>query len=81
MPKDQYKSTDILHLDDDNNLIVSFPNKDQFCIPVTRFTQNELEGIRNADYCPGCTTLSSKGYNGTKRSWCKLARLVANYTN
>lgn len=81
MPKDQYKSCDIIHLDDNNNLIVSFPKKAQICIPSTNFTQRELELIRNDIYCPGCTSLSSKGYNGTKRSWCQLSRSIANFTN
>jgi hypothetical protein len=81
MPKDQYKSGDVLHLDDEDNLIVSFPGKKQICVPKSKFTQEEIERIRNDDYCPGCTSLSSKGYNGTKRSWCKLSRLIANYTN
>jgi hypothetical protein len=81
MPKDQYKSIDVLHFDDNDNLYVSFPNKEQICIPSTKFTTQEIENIKNDSFCPGCTSLSVKGYNGTKRSWCKLSRLIANYTN
>ena len=76
---DIYKSEDVLSLDNDNNVIIKFPNKNQFSIPAGNFSQFELDSISKKEFCNGCYTISSKGYYGTKHNWCKLSRLIANY--
>jgi len=79
MPKDLVMSKEALLLDNDNNLVINFKNK-KLTITSKNLTETEIDKIRNNNYCPGCTTLSTKGYLGSKRSWYRLSRLVANYT-
>lgn len=37
-------------------------------IPKTKFDDDELNNIANKNYCPGCKTISSKGYFRNKHS-------------
>lgn len=80
MQKDLYDTEEVLSVTEDN-VIVKFPNKTRIVIPSSEFDPTTLDSLREKHYCGGCANLSSKGYNGTKDSWCKVSRTVANYTN
>lgn len=69
---DIYKSDKII-ITDENNIILNFKNK-QIKIPKTKFDNDELNNIINKNWCPGCKTISSKGYLGNKYSWCQLSK-------
>ena len=75
---DIFKTKDVVSLDKNNDVIIAFNNKQPIIISKTAFTETEINDITTQRYCPACKTLSSKGYYGTKRTWCKLARKFAN---
>lgn len=74
---DIFKTKDVVSLDE-NNVIIAFNNKKPIMIPKSKFTDTEINDITTERYCPACKTISNKGYYGNKRSWCKLARKLAN---
>lgn len=82
MPKNIYNSEDVLNVDNNSLLTVAFPNKVPFTIDLklNGYSNELINKIKNHEYCNGCKNLSSFGYNGSKRSWCKFSRLIANFT-
>jgi hypothetical protein len=75
--RDIFKTKDVITLNE-NNVIIAFNNKQPIIIKKSEFTETEINDIITQRYCPACKTISSKGYYGTKHSWCKLARKFAN---
>lgn len=71
------KTVDIVCLDE-HDVILTFKNK-IIKINKNKFNEDEINQLTNKNYCVGCNNISSKGYFGTKKSWCSLSRKLTNY--
>ena len=76
--KNQYFTSQVISTDDDY-VYISFPNKKLYKIPIGNFDDQDITNIKLNNYCNGCLVIDPKGYNGTKYSWCRLSRNIANY--
>ena len=74
---DIFKTKNVVKVDK-NNVIIDFNNTKPIIVNKSVFTETEINDIITERYCPACKTISNKGYYGTKRSWCKLAKKFAN---
>lgn len=76
---DIFKSIDIISLDNEDNVILCFNDNKKIKINKNKFNEDEINKIKNKNYCAGCMKISNKGYFGSKKSWCGLSRKITNY--
>jgi len=74
---DLIKTINTLSIDEDNVILTI--NNVKIKINKNKFNQDEINNIINKNYCPGCKDISTKGYFGSKSSWCSLSRKLSNY--
>lgn len=72
---DLFNTIDVIRIENDI-ITIQFDDK-TIQLDVNTFDEEDIQNIRINNYCPGCDTISKKGFYGTKRKWCSLSRKFA----